>query len=260
MKNIFTLLFAAFIFVNMGTAQNVGQAAPNFTLEDLSNTNYKLSDNRGKVILVFMVGYNCSQCLASAPTVKSKLIDEFSDNNKFQAIVIDVWDGSKSAVQSFKNSTNLDAIFLQQGSTVASSWSTTKDRLFVIDTDGKMVFKGTSAARSDADAVKTALKNALSNLTTAVNNLDELDGFSLGQNYPNPVQNSTRIKFAIGKASNVTLSVFDITGKKVLVPVRQFYSVGIYEVSIQQDQLKKGIYFYRIETENFTSTKKMIFQ
>lgn len=260
MKKIFTFLLVAGLMLNLATAQNVGEIAPDFTLKNLSNQNYKLSDNRGKVIMVFLVGYSCPFCIASAPSVKSKIIGEFGSNTNFQALVIDTWDGSASAVQNFKNSTGLDAIYLQKGSGVASGWSTTYDRLVVIDAEGKMVFKGSKAAKSDVDAAKTAVQNALNNITTSVAAFDNPDGFALSQNYPNPAQSGTTIEFSIGKPSKVTLSVFDITGKKILVPLHQYYSPGNYEVSIQQNQLKNGVYFYRFEADGFTSTKKMIIQ
>lgn len=259
MKNIFTFLFAAVLMLNVASAQNVGQIAPDFTLKDLSNIDYKLSANRGKVILVFLVGYNCSTCLGSAPSVKSTVIQPFESNTKFQTLVVDVWNGSLAGVQSFKNSTGLNAKYLQKGSTVASSWGSTKDRLFVIDSEGKIAFKGTKAAGNDANAAKSAVQTALNNITTTSASLiDESEGFSLSQNYPNPSLNGTIIEFSVGKASHVGLSVFDISGKKVLMPVDQHFQAGSHEISIQQDQLNKGIYFYRLETESFTSAKKMI--
>ncbi len=261
MKNIFTFLFSAVFILNVATAQNVGEVAPDFTLKDLSNIDYQLSANRGKVILVFLVGYNCSNCIGSAPTVKSTIIQSFESNSNYQTLIIDVWNGSAAAVQGFKSSTGLNARYLQKGSTVASDWGSTKDRLFVIDSEGKMAFKGTKVASSDAAAAKSAVQNALNNITTTSLSLfDHSEGFSLGQNYPNPAQNGTTIDFSLAKASDVVLSVFDLSGKKVLAPVNEHYPAGDFKISIQKNQLKEGIYFYRFETESFTSAKKMIIQ
>ena len=86
MKNIFTFLIAALFTLNVASAQNVGDVAPDFTLKDLSNQDYKLSDNRGKVVFVFLVGYNCSLCIAGAPTVKSKDINAFSSSRIFSGL------------------------------------------------------------------------------------------------------------------------------------------------------------------------------
>ena len=258
MKKLITSFIVVILFVITAFSQNQGDVAPDFMLKDLNNMDYKLSENRGKVILVFLVGYNCTLCLQSAPSVKSKLVDAFSDNNKFQTIVIDVWNGSASAFQSFKNSTNLNAVFLQKGSGVANSWSTTKDRLFVIDSEGKIAFKGTRAAKSDTDAAKTSIQNALSNLTTSVSEFLESDGFSLSQNYPNPALREANIDFVIPKSSEVKLSVFDISGKMIDLAVNNYYPAGKHSVKIELSKYDPGIYLYKLEVDEFSSTKRMI--
>lgn len=260
MKNIFRTLIAAVIVINMANAQNVGSTAPDFTLENLSDQNYTLSQNRGNVILVFLVGYNCSLCLASAPTVKSKILNEFSGRKGFQVLVVDVWDGTKSGVRSFQDATGINATYLQNGSSVASSWESTKDRLFVIDTEGKIVFRGSSAAGNDVDAAKSAIQKAFGEVTTSVDMVINESGFSLAQNYPNPVEDQTIIEFLLGDDSEVNLSVFDITGKKVLTPVSKYYQAGEYQVEVAANELNSGIYFYRFEAEGFVATKKMIVQ
>lgn len=260
MKNISGIIIVTLFAINIANAQNVGSIAPDFTLVNLSDQNYTLSQNRGDVIFVFLVGYNCPLCLASAPTVKSKIIDEFSGNDSFQALVIDVWDGGKSGLKSFQDATSISATYLQNGSSVGSSWESTKDRLFVIDQEGKIVFRGSSAARNDADAAKSAIQSALGDVTALVDKGFDESAFSLAQNYPNPVESRTTFKFLLGDDSNVNLSILDITGKKVLTPVRKYYPAGEYQVEVLVNELNSGIYFYRFEANGFVSTKKMIIQ
>jgi len=258
MKRVFTCLLV-FVFISqLALAQNQGETASDFTLKNLNDQNYTLSANKGKVILVFLVGYNCPLCLASAPTVKSELVDAFKDNSNFQVLVIDIWNGSTSAVQGFKNSTNIDAIYLQKGSAVASSWGSTKDRLFVIDSEGKIAFKGTRAAKSDVSLAKSAIQSALNSLTTSAVQLSFSGGLQLSQNYPNPVTENTKIEFEIQNSANVNLSVFDISGKKAIEPVNQFFQPGSYSININRNQLSKGIYFYKITAGEQSQTRKMI--
>lgn len=259
MKTIFTLI-TAFLIAITGMAQNVGQTAPDFTLNDLNNQNYTLSGNKGKVVFIFFVGNTCPNCIASAPTVKSTIIDAFKNNNKFQTLVIDTWDGSASAVQNFKNTTGLDATYLQKGSTVASKWSITYDRLAVVDAEGKLVFKGTRAASSDATLAKSAIQTALNNQSTAVNTVEIKNDFRLGQNYPNPFVTETKISFHLPGPAEVALTVYDLTGKKVFVPAPKFYTAGQHEIFLFRNQFQSGIYFYRLDAGHFSSTKKMIVQ
>jgi len=82
--------------------------------------------------------------------------------------------------------------------------------------------------------------------------------FSLGQNYPNPFNPSTMIKFEIPKSSNVKVSVFDITGKEIEVLVNEKLNAGTYQTEWNGMSYSSGVYFYRMVTDNFTETKRMI--
>ena len=85
--------------------------------------------------------------------------------------------------------------------------------------------------------------------------------FSLSQNYPNPFNPSTKIKFDIPAAngnSNVKLLVFDAAGREVSTLINNQLSPGSYEMEFSAKNLTSGLYFYRLETDNFVDTKKMI--
>lgn len=87
--------------------------------------------------------------------------------------------------------------------------------------------------------------------------------FSISQNYPNPFNPVTTIRFAIpsndkSQTSNVKLVVFDILGRKVATLVNQQLKPGTYEVKWNGSNYSSGIYYYRIESENFVDLKKMI--
>jgi hypothetical protein len=82
--------------------------------------------------------------------------------------------------------------------------------------------------------------------------------FSLMQNYPNPFNPTTSIRFDLPKASLVKLVVYDIAGKVVETIADGIYNAGIYSVSYDASKLSSGIYFYKLETESFTSVKKMM--
>jgi hypothetical protein len=83
--------------------------------------------------------------------------------------------------------------------------------------------------------------------------------FKLNQNYPNPFNPVTKIAFSIPKAGNITLKVFDVLGKEVANLVNNtFVKAGTYESEFNASNLSSGLYFYRLITDNFTDTKKMI--
>ncbi len=82
--------------------------------------------------------------------------------------------------------------------------------------------------------------------------------FSLSQNYPNPFNPSTSIAFSIPKAGNVKITVFDILGKEAAILVNSEMKEGSYNINFNAEGLSSGIYFYRLESGNFTDVKKMI--
>lgn len=96
--------------------------------------------------------------------------------------------------------------------------------------------------------------------TTGVVNTSSLvpSKYLLEQNYPNPFNPSTKINFSLPKSSFVTLKVFDLSGKEVSNLVNRNLSAGTYEADFNAANLTSGIYFYRLETDNFSETRKMM--
>jgi len=82
--------------------------------------------------------------------------------------------------------------------------------------------------------------------------------FALIQNYPNPFNPSTVISYSIPQNSYVTLKVYDIIGNEVATLVNQAQSAAKYDIRFDASNLSNGVYFYTINADNFTSTKKMI--
>lgn len=82
--------------------------------------------------------------------------------------------------------------------------------------------------------------------------------FVLQQNFPNPFNPVTQIKFSVPAASNVKLIVTDILGKEVATLVNDELAAGNYNVNFDASSFSSGVYFYTIITDNFKQSKKMI--
>ncbi len=82
--------------------------------------------------------------------------------------------------------------------------------------------------------------------------------FYLDQNYPNPFNPSTAIKYSIPNSEFVTLKVYDVLGKEVATLVNEEKPAGSYKVEFKTADIPSGVYFYRMQTQNFSVTKKMI--
>lgn len=82
--------------------------------------------------------------------------------------------------------------------------------------------------------------------------------YELMNNYPNPFNPSTTIKFSIMKEGRVTLRVYNILGKEISTLVNENKKQGSYFVTFNASKLSSGIYFYKLDTHGFSETKKML--
>ena len=82
--------------------------------------------------------------------------------------------------------------------------------------------------------------------------------FTLYQNFPNPFNPSTIIKYSIAKTSFVSLIVFNILGEEIKSLVDKEQNAGTYQINFDASALSSGIYFYRIKAENYTETRKFV--
>lgn len=83
--------------------------------------------------------------------------------------------------------------------------------------------------------------------------------YVLYQNYPNPFNLSTEIPFSIPSKSFVTLKVYDLLGREVASLVSEELPAGKYIRQLYGKSLASGVYFYRLQTEKFMTTKKLLF-
>jgi hypothetical protein len=84
------------------------------------------------------------------------------------------------------------------------------------------------------------------------------DSFSLEQNFPNPFNSGTVIRFSLPKSGLINLKIYDIQGKEISELINQQLSPGVYETYLSSDNLPSGIYFYTLSAEYLKITKSMI--
>ena len=82
--------------------------------------------------------------------------------------------------------------------------------------------------------------------------------FHLFQNFPNPFNPVTKIKYQIPNNKIVTLKVFDVMGREVKTLVNQFQIAGSYTLTFDAGNLHSGTYFYKLSTDKYSDTKKFI--
>jgi len=82
--------------------------------------------------------------------------------------------------------------------------------------------------------------------------------FDLSQNYPNPFNPVTHIKFTIPHISKVRIEIFNVQGQQVATLIDERKEAGYYQIDFDGSGFASGLYFYRIQTEDFGAVKKMI--
>ena len=81
--------------------------------------------------------------------------------------------------------------------------------------------------------------------------------YSLSQNYPNPFNPVTKISFDVPKQSFVMLKIYDLMGREVKTLVNEMKSPGYYSIDFNGTEISSGVYFYRLQSGEFTDIKRM---
>ncbi len=82
--------------------------------------------------------------------------------------------------------------------------------------------------------------------------------FRLNQNYPNPFNPVTTISYTVPEYTNVTLSIYDMSGKLVETLINKQHAPGVYSINFNAVNLASGVYFYELKSGNFSATKKLM--
>ncbi len=149
--------------------------------------------------------------------------------------------------------------------TVTTAWFS-PEGVTVNDELYRMVFRATENVQlSQAFTISSRITTAIA-YTASQTRLDigmeyfnlEALSYSLMQNVPNPFLESTTIGFELPQAGNATITVMDVTGKKIMI-IEGTYGIGYNEVILKKSELGSGgVLYYQLESGDFTTTRKMI--
>ncbi|MEO8209768.1 MAG: T9SS type A sorting domain-containing protein [bacterium] len=110
---------------------------------------------------------------------------------------------------------------------------------------------------ANKEVLNCALGNRIATGISNVVNYVPLN-YSLSQNYPNPFNPTTSISFDIPKSSQIKLVIYNSMGQEVYVLLNEELVAGSYEYDFDASNFSSGMYYYKLETSDFSDTKKMM--
>ncbi len=131
----------------------------------------------------------------------------------------------------------------------------------VIKTDNnEYLITGTTGSFSSNGTFDAYLLKVHPDFTVGIDddNMTIPDDIGLSQNYPNPFNAKTSIRFELTKQSQITLDIYDVLGNKITTLANDIYPAGNHNISFDAFRYASGIYFYKLDTGDYTETKKML--
>jgi hypothetical protein len=163
------------------------------------------------------------------------------------------------------NGTSLDYVTIKYNSSGDQIWKIVYDNgsgisaydlplALVVDNTGNIFVTGASTQNISEDfcTIKYTQSVGINQISSGIP-----EQFSLSQNYPNPFNPSTKIRFQISELSQTKLFIYDALGSVVANLVNEKLLPGIYEAEFNASDISSGAYFYKLESNGFSETKKM---
>jgi aminopeptidase N len=187
------------------------------------------------------------------PAYQNKVFIEDLGNNS--------WDVGFLAYQNlsnkvfFKMPVELKVFFAEGGDTLIRVMNEVNNQLFRFNFDRQPSF-----VVFDPDnniVIKTASLTLIDPVTSSDEPFSPAE-YSLDQNFPNPFNPVTNIKFETAENSNVTLTVYNLLGETVAVLINRQMNAGKYEIAFDASGIPSGIYIYKLDAGKYSSTRKMV--
>lgn len=250
-----TIVCVAMMVSGLVNGQAVGTTAPDFTLSTDIGTEFTLSSQRGRIVFIFFFGYACPHCLENGNNTETGVYNLYKEDSDFVAIGVDTWNGTEAGVASYKSSTGLTYPLCYDGSDLESLYSTTYDRMVVVDREGIIQYKSTANATSNVVQEASSMINSLLN-ATAVEEVRRSNDISLSI-YPNPASDQIYIKPSVKSEGKATILIRNTNGQIVATKQIRRRS-GAETVRMPVGSLVPGIYVLQYQSDSIEKSVKLV--
>ena len=258
MKKNISLAITIVISAAFLLGQNVGDDAPEFSYQSLTGDTVKLSDYKGKVVFLFLFGNGCPSCRSIGNDTETKVQKVYRDRNDFQALGLDLWNSSSSVttVTGFQSTTKITYPLLLKAGDMEQKYSTTYDRLMVIDQEGKLRHKGSTVVSNDLNNAVSVIEELFT--TTSTGSLEGANGSPVTGIYPNPASENASIHLTLEKEASVDIRIYNLTGQEIISLGKATFPSGRHVREIPARDLPAGIYMVRTFISGQVYTSKMV--
>jgi hypothetical protein len=194
--------------------------------------------------------------LLSLPAVPTLILPANNATNQLQNVTL-LWDSNAYAT-SFRVQLSTDSSFsnMKFDSSVANTPLQMRPDFLEL---GMKYYWRVNATNSLGTSGWSSIRN-FTIRTVSINQIstEVPSDYKLFNNYPNPFNPATKIRFQIPHTDYVEIKVFDITGKNIKTLIEQSLKAGVYETVFNASSLPSGIYFVKMHTEGYTGINKIV--
>lgn len=257
MKALSFVLLLAIAVSQSVNAQGVGDAAPDFTVDLADGGTFTLSEQLGKVVLIYFFGNACPLCETSGPLVQG-LYETYMDETDFVAIGLDTWDNSSTveSVTQFGTDAGITFPLALEANFVKLAYNWSHDKIVVVDKEGVIQRKANTSASNDIESSSMVIQAALEGTTVGLDRIEEEQRASI---YPMPASELLHVDFYLEDEADVQLIISDITGKE-RKRMKYLLGSGQQKLSLNIDDMEQGVYFYSMRINNSIDAGKLIVQ
>ncbi len=143
------------------------------------------------------------------------------------------------------------------GYTIADSIKPAKGYWVKVSQSGMLILSSTSVTASNRIIIIHTDELPPSPPELQTKN-EKPETFSLSQNYPNPFNPLTVIRYQLSERSHVQVKIYDLLGREVATLVNENLQSGMYSIQWDASNTPSGVYYYKLQTEKFTETRKLL--
>jgi len=173
-------------------------------------------------------------------------------------IVSVVANGLDVEVTVSNTTSNVAGELVDQSGTVVDVINTTSSNPFILTAPSEGTYLVNAGYKNPNPRAWDSMSVFISLTGVGDNNTEPMLTYKLYNNYPNPFNPSTKIKYSVAENTFVSLKIYDVAGSEVATVVNREQTAGEYEVDFNAVNLTSGVYIYKLNAGSFVETKKMI--